>query len=330
MPRSGQNPMKWTQGVYKPQRITIAVLVYIPFLGEYWEQSLDVLRICLESIRVSTPEQFDLMVFDNGSCLEVKQFLLSEQDGGRINCLILSEKNVGKVGAWNLMFAAAPGDIIVYSDSDVLFLPGWLEESLRVLEAFPKVGMITAQPARRGLPRFCQTTLREAKQDPTIEIDQGDLLPHEFIEWCRYGLGRSPEEHKRLIQGHYDIRLRKGTTEAFVSADHFQFLTTKKALQRFLPFNVTIPLGGEDDCQLDRGMDEAGFWRLSLSQFLVHHLGNRLQEDQDLEKIFKTLEINSFELRPNANVGTIGRVENTYLRKLLKRLNALSYRLLYQ
>ena len=36
---------------------------------------------------------FDLMVFDNGSCPEVREFLVKEKEEGRIQYLILSEKH---------------------------------------------------------------------------------------------------------------------------------------------------------------------------------------------------------------------------------------------
>jgi len=43
-----------------------------------------------------------------------------------IQYLVLSDKNLGKGGAWNQIFGGAPGEIIVYSDSDVLsILDGW-------------------------------------------------------------------------------------------------------------------------------------------------------------------------------------------------------------
>jgi len=50
------------------------------------------------------------MVFDNGSCAEVRR-LPRERKGKKdeSNILILSEKNMGKGGAWNVMLAGAPG-----------------------------------------------------------------------------------------------------------------------------------------------------------------------------------------------------------------------------
>jgi len=80
--RIGQNPAKSVKTVVKPERITVAVLNYIPFLSGYYADMMDVLSTSLTSIRESADLPFDLMVFDNGSCEEVKDYLLAEQSAG--------------------------------------------------------------------------------------------------------------------------------------------------------------------------------------------------------------------------------------------------------
>ena len=146
--RIGQNPAKTITSVSKPERITVAVLNFIPFTSGFYAESLEVLNACLTSCKNEAGLPFDLMVFDNGSCIEVKEWLLEKQNNGLIDILIFSDKNLGKGGAWNQIFGGAPGEIIVYSDSDVLFYPGWLTSSMELLEKYPKAGMVTARPFR--------------------------------------------------------------------------------------------------------------------------------------------------------------------------------------
>ena len=146
--RVGQNPAKSIDHVPQPARVTVAVVAYIPFLSGYYAESLDVLKVCLESIWANTPQPYDLLVFDNASCVEVREFLLDAYRQKRIRYLVLSEQNVGKGGAWNLIFQGAPGEVIAYADSDVFFSPGWLEHALELLEAFPRVGMVSSRPLR--------------------------------------------------------------------------------------------------------------------------------------------------------------------------------------
>jgi len=89
--RIGQNPAKFVKEVAKPERITVAVLNYIPFMSGFYADALEVLKVCLESIRQSADLPYDLLVFDNGSCEEARQYLLDEHQAGRIQFLILSE-----------------------------------------------------------------------------------------------------------------------------------------------------------------------------------------------------------------------------------------------
>ena len=46
--RKGQNPAKFVSTVARPERITAAVLTYIPFQSGYYAEALDVLRACLD------------------------------------------------------------------------------------------------------------------------------------------------------------------------------------------------------------------------------------------------------------------------------------------
>src|SRR5690242_6059452 len=137
--RIGQNPAKYLKEVAKPARITVAVLNYVPFLSGFYADALEVLKVCLESIHESADLPFDLLVFDNGSCEEVRQYLLDEHQAGRIQFLILSAKNLGKGGAWNMILAGAPVEIIAYTDSDAYFYKGWLSRSVQILVTYTHV-----------------------------------------------------------------------------------------------------------------------------------------------------------------------------------------------
>jgi hypothetical protein len=91
--RVGQNPIKTVESVAPPAPVTVVVISYIPYLRGYYQHSLDVLKLCLTSLHANTDGEFDLMVFDNGSCAEVREFLLAEQASKRIQYLTLSERN---------------------------------------------------------------------------------------------------------------------------------------------------------------------------------------------------------------------------------------------
>ena len=243
MTRIGQNPAKFVKEVAKPARITVAVLNYIPFLSGFYAEMDGVLKACLNSIyQTKLDEDFDVLVFDNGSCDEIKQYLLKEQAEGRIQYLFLSEKNLGKGGAWNIIFDGAPGEIIAYTDNDCVFTPDWLEKSLRILETYPNTGMVTARPFRTREDLYT-ATLAWADADPDAEHEQGDLIPFEVFREFDLSLGQSEEE----IAAHYkettDHRLTYKGVKAMVGASHWQFTAYKKCLSEFLPFRMDRPMG---------------------------------------------------------------------------------------
>jgi len=114
--RVGHNPARFIEKVAQPAEITVAVVNCIPFLSGFYEQGLDVLKIVIDSLNATREEAhpYDVMLFDNHSCAEVREYLKEACDQGKIQYLVLSDTNIGKIGAWNYMFGAAQGKYIVF------------------------------------------------------------------------------------------------------------------------------------------------------------------------------------------------------------------------
>lgn len=272
--RVGQNPAKYIKEVSKPARITIAVLNYIPFISGFYAEMPQVLRACLESIWQNTDMDYDLLLFDNGSCADVQQELLNLHEQGLIQYLILSKKNLGKGGAWNIIFASAPGEIISYTDNDCYFSKDWLSRSIQILEVFPKVGMVTARPFRTN-EEYMSNTLRWAEQTEGVTLEQGHFIPFEVFREFDRSLAQTEQE----IQQHYnatkDSRLFYRGVSAIAGASHWQFTTYKHVVNQFLPFSMDRPMGQVK--QLDQRMNEAGYLRLMPTEPLAMNMSNTLR-----------------------------------------------------
>jgi glycosyltransferase involved in cell wall biosynthesis len=279
--RIGQNPAKALKEVAKPARVTVAVLNYIPFLSGFYAEMLDVLKACLNSIHENSEMPFDLLVFDNASCPEVQQYLSDEQTAGRIQYLFLSDKNLGKGGAWNIMLGGAPGEIIAYADNDVLFHRGWLRESLKILETYPKVGMVTARPYF-SKKEYITSTLAWAESSPEVNLERG-----QFIDWEPYAefnrsLGMGEEEMKAAYEKDIFERLTYHDTPAIAGASHWQFTAYREVIGQFLPFSMDRPMGQVR--QLDQRMNENGYLRLMTAQPLASNMSNTLRSVSGVQR----------------------------------------------
>jgi len=283
--RKGQNPAKFVKQVAQPQRITVAVLNYIPFLSGFYAQTLDVLKTNLNSIWQNTDLPYDLLVFDNGSCQEAIDFLSHAQDEGMIQYLIRSDKNMGKGGAWNIMLNAAPGEIVAYTDNDAYFYPGWLSKSVQILETFPNVGMVTSRPFRTP-PEFYTHTLAWAEQTPSVILERGQFIPWEAFKAFDMSLGTLEEDVRKRYNKTEDVRLTYQGLTAQVGASHWQFVTYRSVIQQFLPFNMDRPMGQVR--QLDQRMNDAGYLRLMPVELLAQNMSNRLDWIHDPSDVQST------------------------------------------
>ncbi|MCJ7534104.1 MAG: glycosyltransferase family A protein [Anaerolineales bacterium] len=276
MARIGINPARGKISNYRPAKVTIALLIYIPHLEGYFQNRLDILRLALASVLANTELPFDLMVFDNGSCKEVVDYLMEMQDSGRIDYLLLSDRNIGKIGAFKILFRAVPGEIVAYADDDIFFYPGWIEAQLEILENFPQVGMVSGVPIRDASDRSRKSLLKWIEDgEPGLQLDTEYSIPDKWeMDWAE-SVGRDPAVHMQKIQDQKDLILTFKGVDAFGSASHFQFVTPKDVIVKALPDIWGGNLMGEM-MELDQAIDALGYLRLSTVDRYTQHLGNIL------------------------------------------------------
>jgi hypothetical protein len=275
--RIGQNPARRSIPAYSPRRLGAASLVYIPMLEGYFAEQLQVVGLHLRSLRQNTSEEFDLMVFDNGSCVEIKQQLLEWQQQGLIDWLLTSQYNMGKTGALNWMFSCMPNELLVYSDADVLYRAGWLEKSLEILQAFPQAGLITAQPD--FFPLIKGTMKAYLQLDSTV-YEMSQVIPsQQAVDEYVHGLGEREKTRERIEGKPVTMALQRASgVKAVIGATHMQFIARREVLQCALPLPATMGLSPEEDQVLDRRVDDHGFLHLSTMEPYVYHMGNQVDE----------------------------------------------------
>jgi glycosyltransferase involved in cell wall biosynthesis len=278
--RVGLSPTKVKSSDYRPARVTICILTYVPEQIGYFAYRFDVLKICLQSITKNTELPYDLLIFDNGSCKEVVDYLRMLRDQEIIQYLILSARNVGMHEAQKIMFNTAPGEVIAYSNDDVLFYPDWLRTQLEILDTFPEVGMVCGLPVREQFRygnRYLQTYLTRF---PDISMKNGHFIPEDWAKDFLVSIGRDVSEALEYdLKAYTDIVLEYKGIKAYSTATHFQYVTPKSLILQGLQSEWDGRLMGESDKELDERIDSMGYARLTTFQRYVRHIGNIITPD---------------------------------------------------
>ncbi len=277
MPRVGMNPGRGKMSDFIPARVTAAILTYVPNDVGYFKDRFDVMRVCIESILKNTQVPFDLMVFDNGSNAEVEDYLLKQHNAGNIDFLILSGKNIGKISALQIMFKAAPGEIIAYCDDDVFFLPGWLKRHLEVIDTYPDVGAVSGMYIKPHMKEGIETTIQFASRKD-VKMEKGNLVDKNLEIHYIENMGRTWEKYQKEIDGLEDVRITFKGIETYVSAGHYQFVAVKDRILKALPGKWKSNLMGQMR-ELDVTIDQLKMLRLCTTPATVRLLGNKINQE---------------------------------------------------
>lgn len=282
MTRFGMNPARNKNISYKPSRVSAAMMTYIPNLEGYFTHRLDVLKLSLESLIQSVGEKTDIAVFNNGSCLEVREYLDQQLEIGRIDYLFQSRRNLGVIGGFKILFNALPGEVIAYCDDDVLYYPGWLEAHLEILDTFPRVGMVSGAPVGYSSEHAEQAVEGFITSDPKdLKIIEKPRVAEWEESWA-ISTGRPVDEHLQQVQNTPNKHLIFRGIEAVQSAKHFQFVTPKKVIcKAFSPSWSGSLMDGL--VSLDESVDRLGYLRLTTPLRFARHIGNTITREMRQE-----------------------------------------------
>lgn len=278
--RKGLNPAKQSgTPAYIPERLGMLTVVNIPILTGFYENALKIFKIHAASVRVTTTEPFNYIVFDNGSCAEVKQELHRMEAEGCIDWLVTSAHNLGKTGALNMILPGLPNEWICYSDSDMFFRAGWLEASRKIDAAFPNCGMVSAQivfpdwDIDRG-----NTDFRKNHGDE-FEISMFKPEPWIVEEYCTArGVAEETARDFREMQLEKVTRKADGIEAVMGGNSHQQWLARREVILKTLPLPSEKQLDRMQTSAQDIRIDEMGYLHLSTMKPYLYHMGNEIDE----------------------------------------------------
>ncbi len=300
MARIGMNPARHRKTDYRPAEVTVVVLVYIPHLSGYWQHRFDVLRLCLETIFKHTEVPYDLMVFDNACCDEVKVYLRELQEVGKLRYVLTSSENIGKLGALSLISGAVPGKVIAYTDDDTFFYPGWLKAHLDIFETFPNVGMVSGSPERTLFDHGIQSNLRFAETERDIHLHYGKTIPEVWEREWATSLGKDVPSYLEQVSKLDDIIMERNGNRVYATACHNQFVMPKSIAMEFLQNGWSGRLMGGMN-EFDNAVDEAGYLRLTTLDRTTRLIGNLVSPAMAEEAKFYSIEIQAQTHIPGSN-----------------------------
>lgn len=122
----------------------------------------DALRGCLDSILASVGVQFDVVVVDNAPSSDATAQMLAAQYGTEARLTMVREDVPGLGRAHNRGLAIARGDVVAFTDDDVLADEHWLARLAAPFRSDPEVGCVTGRiipleletPAQRWLESY--------------------------------------------------------------------------------------------------------------------------------------------------------------------------------
>lgn len=268
--RIGFNPNK-----DKPQEPNdfyhqVIIPVYIPNNEGYFRDSFQILKYCLESLFKTAHQKTYIAVVNNGSCIEVVNYLDDLYRQGKIQELIHTSA-IGKLNAILKALAGHNFDLVTISDADVLFLNDWQKETYTIFEAFPKAGAICPAPSSKVLKQntynvlfenfFSKKTEFTPVKNPVAMINFAESIGNlKFYQECHLA---------------YNLTVSNKNTKAVVGAGHFvasyKGLIFNDLKDRYSDFW----LGGDSEEKfLDRPVADQGYWRLSTEDNFAYHMGN--------------------------------------------------------
>ncbi len=271
--RIGNNPHKdkaIQQSYYLHQ---VIIPIYIPNHEGYFKDSFKIFKLCLQSLFVTIHNKTFITIVNNGSNSELKEYLNVLYQEKKIHEVIHTE-NIGKLNAILKGLAGNAIEMVTISDSDVLFLPNWQLETVKIFKEVPKAGVVGIVPQFKMYEANCGNVLFDnllSKNLKFLPVKNPDALIrfYDSIGWDRaynqdylaYNLGLEINPHLKVLigSGHFVATYKK---------DIFEEITT------YLPYK----LGGISEAYLDKAPLKKDYWRLNTEDNYAYHMGNTFED----------------------------------------------------
>ena len=246
-------------------------IVHLPNFKGYHEQRFEVVKTSLTTMRENAGLDCQILIWDNGSCQEFRDWLLNEY---KPDYVVLSN-NVGLSNARAGLIRMLPPDVILgVADDDMYYYPDWFKAQVELMKYFPNVGQVSGYPVRTQMRWGNRRTLEWARKVAVVE--EGSFIPSEWDRDYCTSIGRDYEWHKKYTENDMDKRITYRGVQAYAFAHHCQFICKVKLLANLMNFTTEAM---SDDKPFDWAVDTTGMLRLTTINRYTRHIGNVLDDD---------------------------------------------------
>ena len=158
-----------------------------------WNRSklLDQTLAEMEKVRIPQGVDWELLIVNN-NCTDDTDAVIAKHSG-QLPIRRLFEPKPGHSNARNCALTATKGELLVWTDDDVLPLPSWLEEYVRAAQEMPEVGFFAGpiEPWYEITPPTWIQRHIQRLSGPYPVVDHGSerrsLLPGEGYYGAKHG-----------------------------------------------------------------------------------------------------------------------------------------------
>lgn len=271
--RVGFNPHK-DQPQEEPEYLhQIIIPVYIPNHLDYFKDSFKIFKICLSSLFASIHNKTFITIVNNGSGSFVKDYLNELLEENRINEVIHTQ-NIGKLNAILKGLTGNNMELVTITDADVLFLPNWQKETVKVFAQLPKVGVVGIVPQFKTYEVSCGNVIFDNFFDENLKfipVKNANALIrfYDSIGWDR-------NYNQDYLKYNLGLEVNSDLT-VLVGSGHF-VATYKKDMFQEITTYLGYKLGGTSEGYLDRAPLRQGYWRVTTADNYAYHMGNTFED----------------------------------------------------
>lgn len=178
-------------------------------------------------------QDFEFLLVDNGSTDDSVRIAREELGGAHFHWRIVGEPMPGVNSARNAGIREGNGNLLVFTDSDVEFRPGWLRAYLEAAERHPTVevfaGRVKVGHVDGEVPDWLDLTGEWKRSCIVVQADYGETLDVRPLTLEFGPVGPNMAFRKPLFDrvGPFDVRfgLRPGSLVAGAEAEFFERLS---------------------------------------------------------------------------------------------------------